>query len=370
MTRWDHESIQRTEHAVAVVGAGIAGIAVVGSLLDAGMEAGNILWVDPAFAVGDLGEYWQNVSGNTKVKTLQGFLEASPAFGIEEGELAELTHIGPNQVCDLGLFVHPLERVTERLREQVHAVAGYVTKLCVEDYRPITIATRRTDEEGDVVYGAERAVLATGSVPRTLEGVPTIPALELRDVLDPTRIAEHIDYGDIIAVYGSSHSAILAIKNIAEVCADMGVTIVNFYRSPLRYAFEKGGKIHYDNTGLKGTVAEWAQRNLGVPESEQKLGIVRVLASEENIANLAPTCTKAVYAVGLQRRAGIGGIALDNYNTATGEIVEGRVWGIGSGYPERAMDPSGQLEDRVGAAKFMEHVRKRIVPALVRSLGK
>ena len=42
----------------AVVGAGPAGIAAVGKLLDHGVLPKTILWLDPQFCVGDLGRFW------------------------------------------------------------------------------------------------------------------------------------------------------------------------------------------------------------------------------------------------------------------------------------------------------------------------
>lgn len=46
----------------AVIGAGPAGIAAVGRLMDHGIPASKILWVDPHFSAGDLGRYWSSVS--------------------------------------------------------------------------------------------------------------------------------------------------------------------------------------------------------------------------------------------------------------------------------------------------------------------
>jgi cation diffusion facilitator CzcD-associated flavoprotein CzcO len=51
----------------AVIGSGPAGIAAVGKLLDLGIAAQNIAWIDPAFTVGDLGKKWSKVSSNTKL---------------------------------------------------------------------------------------------------------------------------------------------------------------------------------------------------------------------------------------------------------------------------------------------------------------
>jgi cation diffusion facilitator CzcD-associated flavoprotein CzcO len=57
-----------------VIGAGPAGIAAVGKLLDRGIADKDIAWIDPAFAAGDIGAKWRSVSSNTKVGT---FLDAT-----------------------------------------------------------------------------------------------------------------------------------------------------------------------------------------------------------------------------------------------------------------------------------------------------
>ena len=44
----------------AVIGAGPAGIAAIGKLLDAGIEPQRIAWIDPTFAVGDFGTQHQS----------------------------------------------------------------------------------------------------------------------------------------------------------------------------------------------------------------------------------------------------------------------------------------------------------------------
>ena len=60
----------------AVIGAGPAGIAAVGKLIDNGIRPSEILWIDPYFKVGDLGRYWHNVSSNTKAEFFTQFLNA------------------------------------------------------------------------------------------------------------------------------------------------------------------------------------------------------------------------------------------------------------------------------------------------------
>ena len=76
--------------------------------------------------------------------------------------------------------------------------------------------------------------------------MPTVP---LQDAMDRRRIALHINNNDIVAVFGSSHSAMLVLRNLVE----SGVKkIINFYRTPLRYAVYYDDWILFDDTGLKG----------------------------------------------------------------------------------------------------------------------
>jgi hypothetical protein len=51
-----------------------------------------------------------------------------------------------------------------------------------------------------------------------------------------------------VGVVGSSHSAILVLRNILEA-ANPPSKVVNLYRSPLLYAVYMDGWIKYDNTG-------------------------------------------------------------------------------------------------------------------------
>ncbi|HYB80896.1 MAG TPA: pyridine nucleotide-disulfide oxidoreductase, partial [Mycobacterium sp.] len=63
-----------------VIGAGPAGIAAVGKLLDQGIAPKSIAWIDPAFGAGDLGEKWRSVSSNTQVGLFLSYLDGSSAF--------------------------------------------------------------------------------------------------------------------------------------------------------------------------------------------------------------------------------------------------------------------------------------------------
>ena len=67
-----------------VIGAGPAGIAAVGKLLDHDIPAQKILWIDDKFKVGDLGAKWYDVSSNTTVRLFLDFLNECRAFKFDE----------------------------------------------------------------------------------------------------------------------------------------------------------------------------------------------------------------------------------------------------------------------------------------------
>ena len=65
-----------------------------------------------------------------------------------------------------------------------------------------------------------------------------------------TLVAGAVSADDVIGVIGSSHSGVLALMNLLQM--KNGPRVINFYRSPLRYAiYLEDGRIAYDNTGLK-----------------------------------------------------------------------------------------------------------------------
>ena len=86
-----------TQHSLewAVIGAGPAGIAAVGQLIDKGVSAEQIMWIDPKFKVGDFGAFWTNVSSNTRVKLFNDFLYHCKSFryDLKDNQLyLHLTH--------------------------------------------------------------------------------------------------------------------------------------------------------------------------------------------------------------------------------------------------------------------------------------
>lgn len=329
----------------AIVGAGPAGIAAVGKLLDAGIEPHEILWIDPHFNVGDLGCYWKNVSSNTKVRLFISFLEAANSFQYNKAPDFQLNHLPPEATCTLSSIVEPLQWVTEHLIKKVRAEKTLITSMSLSN-RVWAL------DNSSKSYLAKNVVLATGAVPLNLD-YPTVSEIPFNVAIDKHQLSEAVDKNKTYAVFGSSHSAIIIMKYLV----DIGVKkIINFYRSPCRYAINMGEWILFDNTGLKGHTAEWAREYI---DGTLPPNLVRYKSNPANIAQYLPECDKAIYAVGFKRRdtITIGEYEHKQYNQHVGIIAPG-LFGFGIAYPEIKSDPFGSIESQVGLWKFMVYLNK------------
>lgn len=330
----------------AVVGAGPAGIAAVGRLLDAGVDPNNLLWLDPQFGVGDLGRSWKTVSSNTKVKLFIDFLQAADSFSYKKAPVDyQLNHLPPQETCLLNYVVEPLQWISDELRKKIHSEKTSIHHLFLSE----RVWSLQSAEQP---FQAKNVVLATGALPKSLD-YPEIETIPFEIAIDKKRLSDVINTDETYAVFGSSHSAIMIIKDLV----DLGVKkIINFYRSPCKYAIDMGDWILFDNTGLKGQTAEWARQHIdGVLPNN----LVRYNSSEAEIERALPECDKAIYAVGFKRRNSItiGSYEHHQYNPHVGIIGPG-LFGLGIAYPEVKHDSFGSVETQVGLWKFMVYLNK------------
>lgn len=336
----------------AVVGAGPAGIAAVGRLLDHQVSPKDILWIDPVFTVGDFGLLWKMVPSNTQVNRFLQFLKGSTAFNIEECKNRfELFQLSPDDTCQLQYMADPLQWITEHFKNQIDTVNGNVTKLHLS-HRSWCLSVN------DAEVRAKNVILSIGAEAKTLSH--SIPIIPLQDALNISHLKNHCKEKDTIAVFGSSHSAILALRNITE---NTSCRIINFYRSPLVYAAYFDDWILFDDTGLKGSTAEWARENI---DGELPENISRVYSNDVNLQKYLPQCQKAIYAIGFERRKLpiVEGFPELQYINQTGIIAPG-LFGFGIAFPEAKMNHLGIIEHRVGLAKFMEYLH-RVMPVWFR----
>lgn len=332
-----------TQYQWAVIGAGPAGIAAVGRLLDHGVDGRQILWLDQDFCAGDLGAKWRHVSSNTSVALFLEYLNASPAFGFSQAPACALTEADPTQTCELDLVADPLVWITGQLQQQVATLKTTVSDLHLH-HRQWTVAT----ESGDVT--AANVILAVGANSKKLSH-PGLTEIAVEDALNPDRLALLPLDGATVAVFGSSHSTMIALPNLLDTPV---ARIINFYRSPLRYAVAQDGWTLYDDVGLKGQAAQWAKENI---DGVHPPRLERVCVHSNDFDEALKRCDHAVYTIGFERRRSPrtpqwGRL---NHNPANGIIAPG-LFGCGIAFPRQRQDPFGFTQHRVGLHKFMTDI--------------
>jgi len=333
-----------------VVGAGPAGIAVIGLLLDCGIDGRTIVWIDPEFNVGRLGKYYYHVPGNAKAKDYTNFIGHCRVFNeINTSSMKLLRMCNPAVECTLHFIIDPLRDITKHLCTKVTILQKKLTSLTYKkNVWKITAGNNNTIHSRNVV-------LAIGSHPQSLN-YPCKQTIPLDIALDKATLSRLVNRGDSIALIGSSHSAILVLKNLHEI----GVKkIINFFKHPITYAYDMGeGNQTYFN-GLKGTVAQWAYRVL---EKKVPRNILRIANTSASRNKWLSTCNKTIYAVGYERNP-VPLITNDNkpitYNSKNG-IITKHLFGIGIAFPEEIIDSTGAVQPAIGIVDFMEYA-KRIV---------
>ena len=330
-------------YAWAVVGAGPAGIAAVGRLLDRGIAAEKIAWIDPAFAAGDLGQKWRSVSSNTIAETFLSFLNGSSAFRFSEAPPLPLHELDPAETCALDLVADPLVWITQHLVERVPVFRTTATSLVLSN-RQWRIET----EHQEVI--SDNVILAVGAVPKTLS-YPGLVEIPVEVALDLHKLADESLDDATVAVFGSSHSSMIVMPNLLRHPVKR---VINFYQSPLKYAVYLDDWILFDDTGLKGRAAEWARENIDGVCPER---LDRCWVSDPEFDDKLAQCERVVYTVGFQRRqlpATPQWGQLD-YNRKNGILAPG-LFGLGIAFPEYAEDPYGFGQYRVGLKKFMDYL--------------
>lgn len=329
-----------------VIGAGPAGIAAVGKLLDQGIAPEQIAWIDPEFKVGDFGTQWHKVSSNTRIGLFFKFYESCASFNYSAfKDHCRIKDLNPTDTCLLDIAAEPLQHITQHLCEKVHSFTDKVQHLKLHDRHWELTLTHST-------LRSKNVILATGAEPKSLN-FSGIADISVKTALDPDKLRAACQPHDVIAVFGASHSAMIILQSLLEECNVRKV--INFYLNPLRYAVYLSDWILFDDTGLKGKTAEWARTHI---DGKQPPKLTRLISIEENIRTHLPLCTKAIYAVGFEKRLiPIEGMHQLEYNDRSGIIAPG-LFGLGIAFPEAKLDPFGTLEYRVGLWKFMEYLNR------------
>ena len=338
-----------------IIGAGPAGIAVVGLLLDIGILPERIAWVDPEFNVGRMGAYYGHVPANNKTKDFVDFVNACKSFQeCNCPALETLKQYDPQKFPELQVIIEPLKAITDYLCTKVQATKDMLTSLNFTD------DVWHVGTQGGILISAQHVVLATGSHPRTLEyNNQSIIPLDI--ALDPNNLKPPlINTTDTVGVVGGSHSAILLLKFLSEIDIKH---VYNFYKHPIVYSVDMGGWILNPYDGLKGITAEWARTVL---EKNPPANLTRIKSTPEVLDRMLPTCDKVIYAMGFDRNqlpVINGSIPITDYNEKTGFIAP-RLFGIGIAFPEKTCDKLGNPGYSIGLTSFMRYAQN-IVPEWV-----
>ena len=364
-----------TVYDAVVIGAGPGGLTCASNLLDQGLS--KICMVDPSFTAGRINEKYREVPSNTKAglfaqwatgtKTFSHIIESTPKPNAYE----RLISFDQDKGCILGDAIDVAKMLSDGLRRdsRVDSVRGRVETISKD---------RNLWDLAKHGIKAERVVLAHGSHPKPHDlasNYPHLTALALDTCLKPSALRSAVPAGSKVGVIGSSHSAVLALKNLCEL---ENASIVNFYRSPLLYAIYKDGWILYDNTGLKGIAADWAREVLAAKDLPPQLRRVDLKADGRPEGEIYDAelkdCTHLVSAIGYEMNP-LPEIQVDGsevepaFDPLTGKFLRAKgeqeyldgLFGAGIAYPERVTDRVGNVESAVGWFKFMKFV-KRVVP--------
>jgi cation diffusion facilitator CzcD-associated flavoprotein CzcO len=332
----------------AIVGAGPAGLATAGLLLDSGVKPDDIAIVDPHFKVGDFGAYWGEVYSNTSVGNFLDFLTQIQSFHFSDRtEPFDLEAMQKADFFQLKKVTEALQWITHHLEQRICFHYSKVESL------HINAGNWHAVLEGGHAIQSKKIILATGSDPKSLS-YPNIKEIDLYDALNPVNLRSQLQAGDVVAVFGSSHSSMIIMKNLL----DLGVKkVINFYLMPHRYAVNMGDWTLYDNTGLKGLTAQWVHQNIS-ENLDPRIG--RYISNDVHINQHLYQCNKAVYPIGFKARSPeIQGIDVQNYDPYTGIIAPG-LFGTGIAFPQVTIDPFGNKELNVGLYKFMQDIKKAL----------
>lgn len=361
-----------------IVGAGPAALCAVPVLLKAGVPAAEILWIDTHFKLGDFGtvlSHGSSVPGNTAVnsyrRVIDGIYKILPVLPCPEPGLFDFHSLDSNYVCPLKLAAAPflhimnqLEAVVPRLRGKVKSI-----KTCEDGFRVTVASAHNTAAELQV----RRIILATGARPRKIfppiqyQDIQEIPANTAFILSELCQFLEQQKEVKTVAVIGSSHSAALAAMHLLQ----LGYKVKQFLNKKYLFAApaissEGISFTQYDNTGLKGEVAQFTRTLL--EESNQFSSKISYQLQQNSAAfNYSlQDCSHFVAAIGYEATPSllVDGLSLHDlkHNDQSTEFHDKPgLFGIGIAFPQRKQALSGESELAVGIGKFWATVNDPLV---------
>ncbi|KAK9792936.1 putative FAD/NAD(P)-binding domain-containing protein [Seiridium cardinale] len=393
------ENVAEQPHRAAaiVVGGGAAGIAALGNLLER-IESGTIAWIDPEFQGGRIPCAYEEVPSNTKAGLFIKYATAYEPFRdiIRDTPVPNaftvLESLPQDKPCSLRYAGQLLQMLSDGLarNSRVECYQGCITQAAwCDKISAWALCYQASSNAESQVLNAEMVIYCTGSSPTTAPlplGLERSPKpLDLDLALKPSALCKSIPSHTktTVGVIGASHSAILVIMNLVRLAraSHSLLQVCWFTRSTgVKYARYEDGRIFYDNTGLKGEAAEFARTHLDgdrlqngpIRDVVRRVDCSGGVAKERDVLlGELPRCDYVVQAIGYTPNALPAMNMPFRFDNSTGGFVDGKsgrpmkgLHGAGIAFPERVVDPSGDVEYAVGFFKFMSFL-KRVVPQWV-----
>lgn len=327
-----------------VIGAGPAGISAVAALRDANIAPEKIIWVDPLFSVGALGKSYRNVPPNSSHRAFFNFFNNSNT--LRRHSLLFRKAPIKNDSRTLAEVVDPLQNITDHLRNEVASIKDRVDKLTYNNEKKLWVAALP-----GIMLHARNVIFAIGATPTQLPHLEHQDKIPLNIALDAKKLKNRLKLHRKIAVFGSSHSAALALKNLIEAgCTN----IVHVYKNKFRFYKQTPGGELYPFSGLKGPVGIWAKKNL--PHKHIKALHIDSPDTTQAVAQ----CTATIDAVGFTPAP----IPVDPQylfqNRPSPHELGPRLYGIGIAFPSIQKDIQNNEEFAVGLVSFMKTLKKNL----------
>ena len=317
---------------ICILGSGAAGLLLLLNLEQQNVDPKTITIIDPTHSGGDLKKKWSKVRSNTTWRQIVEAVPSRNSFAVPWSTL------DPEQPVELKLVIEYLQVCAKDYLSKTTLRTDFVSKAEHDGSQwSLTLNHAKQPLRFDVVFFCQ------GSEPKFLD-LP-YPSIPLEVALDSRRLADHIQPGQHVLVFGTAHSGPHVIQNLLE----HPVTITNFYATEKPFYFARDGE--YD--GIKQDAVPIAENILNNVYPNVTLESVHDMSAIIRASKTADVC---IYACGFEPR--IIQPEWKRYDGETGRI-EGTTtaWGFGIAYPNRAHD--GVHWD-VSVPSFQAHIQKQM----------
>ncbi len=313
---------------ICIIGSGAAGLLLLLNFEQHKIDPRCITIVDPTHSGGDLTKRWSKVRSNTTWRQIVESIASQ----------IPLPNYDLDQPVELKCIIDYLLQSTKEYRLKTTLRTDLVTNGQQDGSQwLITLKHAKQPLRFDLVF------FCMGSEPKSLD-LP-FPSIPLDVALDRQRLADFIQPGQHVLLFGTAHSGPLVIQNLLN----FDVTITNFYATEKPFYFARDG----DYDGIKQDAVAIADNLLNNVYPNVTLESVHDMSAILRASKTADIC---IYACGFEPR--IVNPEWKQYNGDTGRI-EGttNAWGFGIAYPNKA--PDGIHWD-VSVPSFQAHIQKQM----------